>query len=394
MDAGRRRATVLVETLEIRYNEAVARKESLEQKVYEGIKIMEAYLADVEARAQIMRESHQTFSNAVQEFAIRQHKRMGSVSELAKDAVDYGIEKARHAKVRMEATVEQAIALAKEQGLIRYQDLPDPWRINEHILRGYRFHETKMGCLCSIVTPSNETFNIWSHLIGLFIVLSIAFYFYPTSAHFDLATKTDVAIAGIFFFAACKCLFCSCMWHTFNSISSQDLMERFACVDYTGISLLVATSIMTTEYTAFYCEPVSRWFWIAITGCFGVAGVGLAWYPPFNRYDRAWARVGFYCSLAATGALPAAQLIYTRGLPWAGSFYAPLTRSIVVYVTGALLYAMKVPERWRPGMFDYVGGSHNIWHVAVLGGILFHYYAMQEFFAQAFTRAYYQCSVW
>ena len=54
---------------------------------------------------------------------------------------------------------------------------------------------------------------------------------------------------------------------------------------------------------------------------------------------------------------------------------------------GAFVYASKVPERWCPGMFDYFGGSHNLWHIAVLGGILFHYTAMQEFFSQAFRRA-------
>jgi adiponectin receptor len=392
MDAGRRRANVLVETLESRYNDALARKETLEQKVHEGVKLMEAYLADCESKAQIMRGSD--FGHAVHDFVDRQHRRMGSISEKAKEAVDSGIDRAWRAAEKMEATIEQALALAKEQGLIRYHDLPVPWRINEHIVRGYRFHETKMGCVYSILTPSNETFNIWSHLIGLVIVLSIAFYFYPTSAHFTIATKTDVFIAGVFFFAACKCLVCSCMWHTFNSIAKQNLMEQFACVDYTGISLLVAASIMTTEYTAFYCEPFSRWFWITITGFLGLAGVGLAWHPTFNRHDMAWARVGFYVLLAATGALPVLQLIYTRGLAWAAYFYAPITKSLVVYLTGACLYAMKIPERWWPGMFDYVGGSHNIWHVAVLGGILFHYCAMQEFFAQAFLRAFYHCSIW
>ncbi|KIW01442.1 uncharacterized protein PV09_07200 [Verruconis gallopava] len=390
IDAGRRRASVLVETLEARYNEAIAHKETLEQKVYEGVKLMESYLADCEARAQIVRDSQASFSTAVHDFVDRQHKRMGSISQQAKDAVN----SAWQAAEKMEVAIEQALTLAKEQGLIRYHDLPTPWRINEHILRGYRFNDTKMGCLYSVLKPSNETFNIWSHLIGLFIVLSIAFYFYPTSSHFTIATKTDVFIAGVFFFAACKCLVCSCMWHTFNSIAEKDLMERFACVDYTGISLLVAASIMTTEYTAFYCEPVSRWLWITVTGILGLAGVGLAWHPTFNRNDMAWARVGFYMLLAATGALPVIQLVYTRGLAWAVYFYAPITKSLVVYTTGACLYAMKIPEKWQPGMFDYVGGSHNIWHVAVLGGILYHYVAMQEFFAQAFHRADNECSLW
>jgi adiponectin receptor len=108
----------------------------------------------------------------------------------------------------------------------------------------------------------------------------------------------------------------------------------------------------------------------------------------------AWLRVLFYCSLALTGFLPFGQLAYTRGVAWAQYFYAPVTKSLLVYVTGALLYASKTPERFFPGFFDYVGCSHNIWHVAVLGGIIFHYMAMQTMFTQALTRAQTSCSVY
>jgi adiponectin receptor len=392
IDAGRRRTAVLVEVLEERYNEALAHKETLEQKVQEGVSMMESFLAECETRANSVRDTG--FGTVVHEFVGRQHKRMGSSVGRAKEAVDEGLDLAWRAAEKMELAVEKALAMAKKNGLINYHDLPTPWRINPHIIRGYRFHDTKRACLYSIVTPSNETFNIWSHLIGLIIVLSIAFYFYPTSAHFSLATKTDVLIAGIFFFAASKCLVCSCMWHTFNSIAEKDLMERFACVDYTGISLLVAASIMTTEYTAFYCEPTSRWIWISVTALFGIGGTILPWHPTFNKADLAWVRVAFYVLLAATGALPAIQISFVRGISWAAYFYSPIVKSLLVYICGAVLYAMKVPEVWFPGAFDYVGGSHNIWHLAVLGGILFHYHAMQEFFAQAFMRAYLQCSAW
>lgn len=55
------------------------------------------------------------------------------------------------------------------------------------------------------------------------------------------------------------------------------------------------------------------------------------------------------------------------------------------------LIHVQVPERWLHGWFDYVGGSHNIWHLAVLGGILFHYMAMQSFFSVAFERGQEEC---
>jgi adiponectin receptor len=392
IDVGRRKARVLVEILEGSYNEALARKETLEQKVHEGVHLLEDLLTEFESRAYDMKEN----AMGINPFGLidEGRRRVDEGLEMAMEVVDAGLDMAWGAAETIEIAIERALAKAQQQGLLNVHDLPDPWRINEHIIRGYRFNDSMIGCLRSALTFSNEFFNIWSHAIGLLIVLSIAFYFYPTSDHFILSTKSDVVMAGIFFAAACKCLLCSTFWHTFNSIAEKDLVHRFACVDYTGISVLIAASIMTTEYTAFYCEPFWRWFWISTTATFGIAGMILPWNPTFNRNDLSWVRLTFYVSLAATGMLPAMQVTMLRGWEWTRFFYAPIIKSLFVYLAGAVLYTLKIPERWRPGMFDYVGGSHNIWHVAVLAGILFHYSAMQEFFANAFLRAVIHCSVY
>jgi adiponectin receptor len=391
MDAGRRKARILVDILEDGYTDVLGRKETLEQKVLEGLKLMESLLVDYESRAYDLKEHG--IGSAYHLLDEGRHK-VNEGLEIAKEVVDEGLDMAWRAAESIEIAVEAALAKAREQGLLKVHELPAPWRINQYIIHGYRFQPSLTGCACSIFTLSNELFNIWSHLIGLIIVLTIAFFVYPMSEHFSLATKTDVVIAGIFFAAACKCLICSTIWHTFNSIAKQSYVERFACVDYTGISVLIAASIMTTEYTAFYCEPFWRWFWIGTTASFGIAGTILPWNPTFNAYDMAWLRVAFYVGLAGTGCFPVVQLIYARGLTWAIFFYSPIFKSLAVYLIGAVLYACRIPERWCPGMFDYLGGSHNIWHMAVLAGILFHYMAMQEFFAKAFMRAFLQCSVY
>ncbi|KAL2013284.1 hypothetical protein VTN00DRAFT_809 [Thermoascus crustaceus] len=385
MGGGKKRAKILVETLEDRYNEALATKETLEQKAQAGIRLMESFLIELESRAHAVRDRgiSGAFDNG--------WKAVDSGLAHAREVVDEGMERARRAKDALRESIDRAIQLAQKNRLIHYSDLPHPWRVNPHILQGYRFTTSKLECFTSVFTFSNELVNIWSHLIGFFIVLSVAFYFYPLNPNFSLSTKADVMIAALFFFAACKCLVCSTLWHTMNSIADQPLMERFACVDYTGISLLVAASIVTTEYTAFYCEPTSRWIYILLTFSLGIGGVILPWNPTFNRPDMAWARVAFYVTLACTGFAPLAQLSYTRGLSWCLYFYAPVMKSLLVYFLGACIYASQVPERWRPGWFDYFGGSHNIWHIAVLGGILFHYCAMQDLFAGAFVRAKGEC---
>lgn len=37
-----------------------------------------------------------------------------------------------------------------------------------------------------------------------------------------------------------------------------------------------------------------------------------------------------------------------------------------LYVLGAVIYACRIPERWKQGTFDLVGASHQIFHVLVL----------------------------
>jgi adiponectin receptor len=374
MGAGRRRLYLMVETLESGYHEALAAAGSLNEKAKVGIELLNGMLEDMEAQAAKFREKG--LANAAETFIDEAHR-----------VVDEGIGRAIRAAESLEDHVQRAIAHAREHGLLRYEDLPVPWRINPHIIKGYRFSETKLACVRSAFGFSNELVNIWSHALGFVLVLSVAFYFYPTSATFSSSSKADVFVAAVFFFAACQCLVCSTIWHTMNSVADVNLVSMFACVDYTGISLLIAASIMTTEYTAFYCEPVSRWVYMLTTALLGIGGVILPWHPRFNGQDMAWARVGFFVGLGATGFLPILQLSLTRGAEATWAFYSPIVKSLAVYLLGACVYASKIPERWCPGMFDYVGGSHNLWHIAVLGGILFHYTAMHNFFSHAFELA-------
>lgn len=375
--AAKQRATILVETLESKYNDIIPTRETMEQKAQANMKMMEVWLTELEGRAAARRK----------EFVDSGWRKMDDSINATIGMFEEGYDKAVRAKEIMKDSISLALSRAAESRLIHYDDLPVPWRTNPHIKRGYRFTESKIECIVSIVKPSNETVNIWSHLIGLVIVLVIAFYYYPASTTFPLSSKWDIFIAACFFAAACKCLVCSCMWHTMNGIADQCLLDRFACVDYTGISMLVAASILSTEWTAFYCEPVSRAVYMSATLFLGVLGTILPWQETFNRADMAWARVAFYVTLALTGFAPVIQLNLTRGAAWTFYFYAPITKSMLVYFTGAIIYGSKIPEKWWPGLFDYAGGSHNIWHLAVLGGILFHYTAMIEFFQGAFARS-------
>ncbi len=45
----------------------------------------------------------------------------------------------------------------------------------------------------------------------------------------------------------------------------------------------------------------------------------------------------------------------------------------ISYIIGALIYILKVPERFFPGRFCLYGNSHQIFHIGVLIGVFSHY---------------------
>lgn len=47
-----------------------------------------------------------------------------------------------------------------------------------------------------------------------------------------------------------------------------------------------------------------------------------------------------------------------------------------LYLLGAGVYAMRVPERWKPGAFDIAFHSHQLFHVAVVLAAAVHYKAV------------------
>ena len=51
-----------------------------------------------------------------------------------------------------------------------------------------------------------------------------------------------------------------------------------------------------------------------------------------------------------------------------------------VYIIGAAIYALRIPERWYPRKFDRFGQSHNIFHVAVIIGAAIHFNESMKLF--------------
>lgn len=260
--------------------------------------------------------------------------------------------------------------------LLTYDELPIQWRDNPYIIRGYRFSKGYADCVKSLIKLHNETCNIWTHLVGFFILLGMAFYHLPTTLSWTEASFMDKFTMIVFLVAAMKCLVCSAVWHTFSSYSRLAIKDNFACVDYTGITILIAASILTTEYCALYCNETARNIYMSITALFGISGAWLTWSPSFNDKNGKLKRVTFFVSFAVAGVTGFCHAAYLQGFIKTFLFYLPVLKSLFCYALGVVVYSLLIPERWFPGgIFDYFGMSHNLWHICVFGGIYYHYLA-------------------
>lgn len=273
----------------------------------------------------------------------------------------------------------QAAIIAAKNRLLTYEELPHPWRDNPYIRRGYRFCEKYTDCVISVATIHNETCNIWTHLVGFMVMVFLAFFHYPTTLSWTESNWSDKLTMITFLIASAKCLICSTVWHTCNGISHAGQKQRWACVDYTGITVLIAASIITTEYCAFYANPRIQLTYISITAISGLCGAYFTWHPSFDTPEAKNKRVAFFVSFAAAGVMGFLHAGVLHGFANTYSFYFPVFKSLMFYAFGVIFYALFFPERFFPWkIFDYFGMSHNIWHICVFGGIYFHYAATVE----------------
>lgn len=281
-------------------------------------------------------------------------------------------------------SVQTALERVRTNGLLTFDELPDGWRDNPYILRGYRFCRTSCECITSSVRLHNETANIWTHALGFVFILALAIYEMPSTETWQALSWIDRIPVIVFILAALKCLFCSVTWHTFCNIAHLHIKQRMSCVDYTGITVLIAASIVTTIHATLYCHPVARTLYTMLTSAFGIGGVLFTWTPSFDSPEARHTRVIFFVSFALSGVVAAMHSMLYRSPLEVVHFYLPVVKSLLCYAIGIVFYAFLIPERWMRGtIIDYIGASHNFWHLCVFAGIYYHYKATMLLFDEA-----------
>ncbi|OXB53136.1 hypothetical protein ASZ78_007225, partial [Callipepla squamata] len=240
---------------------------------------------------------------------------------------------AHHAMERMEEFVCKV--WEGRWRVIPHDVLPDWLKDNDYLLHGHRPPMPSFrACFKSIFRIHTETGNIWTHLLGcvFFLCLGIFYMFRPNMSF--VAPVQEKVVVGLFFLGAILCLSFSWLFHTV------------------------------------YChsEGVSRLF----------SNVSNLTLPRFLYLP------GVFLGLGLSGVIPTLHFVISEGLLKAATMgqIGWLALMACLYITGAALYAARIPERFFPGKCDIWFHSHQLFHVFVVAGAFVHFHGvsnLQEF---------------
>ncbi|KAJ7324826.1 hypothetical protein JRQ81_017846 [Phrynocephalus forsythii] len=274
--------------------------------------------------------------------------------------------------------------------LLRWDEVPDDF-VECFILSGYRrLHCTAQECLASVLEPTNETLNFWTHFIPLLLF----------AAKFGRLLFLRGAGELPFHHPALLPLWCyasgvlltfamSCTAHVFSCLSLR-LRAAFFYLDYASISYYGFASTVAYHY---YLLPGLSLLEPRALGRFLQQRLG--WHvdcrAPLAAYSALVLPVAFALAVACTVACcksrsewcayPFAIRTFVFVMPLSmacpimlESLLFDLQRhdpTLFVYfyrryfwlLVAAFFNVSKLPERIQPGLFDIIGHSHQLFHI-------------------------------
>jgi len=182
----------------------------------------------------------------------------------------------------------------------------------------------------------------------------------------------------VFMGGAMLCLLVSSICHLFACCSRHAFSWAWQ-IDYGGIAVLIVTSFYPPVYYGFMCKPVWRMFYLMMISLLGVSLTCFSLIGTFKTPQFRATRAGLFASLGLFGIFPMChQWIINGDIPqvWQAMLYEIAMGAI--YLVGAAVFVLRVPERFKPGAFDIFFHSHQCFHVLVVIAAYVHFQAVLQ----------------
>lgn len=264
--------------------------------------------------------------------------------------------------------------------LFNFNELPEWQRDNDKILTGY-VRETKSfkQCLQSLLYWNNETINIYTHLIPalFYLTISVTLINYVVVPHFPTTSIMDYFVINVFLMGAFVCLILSSCFHCLKQHSSRQC-TLWSKLDYMGIIILISCSLIPMIYFGYFDHLYYVNFFIILTFSFATLCSICVLNEKFNVPHYRPFRAIVFMLFSFSGFIPILTGFYLFGFH--GVFERVALKFVaweaLFYITGATLYGFRIPECFKPGDFDFLGSSHQIFHILVVLGSICHFRAV------------------
>ncbi|ORY48943.1 HlyIII-domain-containing protein [Rhizoclosmatium globosum] len=269
--------------------------------------------------------------------------------------------------------------------LLTKDQMPPWYQIDSFINTGYRpIMPSFKKCVESLFYIHNETGSIYTHAIGVPIVLALAVHsFGPVMHHLELTGVgwEDIVIFSMYHIFHLICYWNSAVFHTF-CCHSQTVNHNCLMADLLGICASLSANFLAYMYYGFYCEESTKFVYMSCFTALACATVAVNTFKRFMDPKYSILRMGLFLAFGYSGLIPMVHILWKHGLEYTqrslGLNYMLLMA--ITNTTGAVCFGFKIPERYFPITFDFWGNSHQIMHVMVLAGNVFLYFGLAESF--------------
>ncbi|XP_060082526.1 membrane progestin receptor beta-like [Ylistrum balloti] len=241
-----------------------------------------------------------------------------------------------------------------------------------HVETGFRTpHQPWRYYVYSLFQKHNECMNCWTHLVGLFFALSRAVDFAQNHSmlgdpHMWPLTAGLITMVLMYL--------CSTTAHCFSNKSELVHYTAFM-IDYAGIGLFGVGSVILHHH---YCHDdawVNSWLQtnavlvgmiLGVIVCFCCSVSKVIYKRPYPVARKIW-QVSSVVAIYTWLSLPILLRLFQYAAVgvWHSSLDHHLQQMMWFAIAG-FFFSSEVPQRFFPGKFDFVGHSHQIFHLCII----------------------------
>lgn len=255
-----------------------------------------------------------------------------------------------------------------------YRSLPSWLQDNDYLHAHHRPPLPSFRlCFTSIFRLHSETGNILTHLIGFILFVIIAKILFIRNTY----KAIDTLMILFYFLGVLTCHLLSTVYHTCKC-HSPEVGQLFHRLDYCGISMQIICSMIPAYYYGFHHQYI-QWFVL-------YSGIGLIFFtlalvislrPQFGLPQYRPLRAGVFLVFGLSNIVPSLHWYAIAEPEFVTAFYLVVVQGLL-YVIGAVIYAMRVPEKRCPGKCDLWPQSHQIFHSLVTIAAVVHFSSIYQ----------------